>query len=62
MAHEITSECIGCGSCVDECPVEAISEKDDVYTIDPELCTDCGSCQDVCPVDAISGEKKEQSE
>ena len=54
MAHVISDECISCGACVDECPVEAISEGDDKYEIDPELCTDCGACVEVCPVDAIS--------
>jgi ferredoxin len=53
MAHRITEDCVACGSCVDECPVEAISEGDDIYVIDPELCTDCGSCVDACPNDAI---------
>jgi ferredoxin len=53
MAYVITDECISCGTCIDECPVEAISEGDDKYTIDPDLCTDCGSCADVCPTDAI---------
>ena len=52
MAYFITDECIACGACVDECPVEAITEGDDIYVIDPELCTDCGSCADICPVDA----------
>ncbi len=53
MAYVITDECISCGTCVDECPVEAISEGDDKYVIDPDLCTDCGTCADVCPTDAI---------
>jgi ferredoxin len=53
MAYVITDECIACGTCIDECPVEAISEGDDKYSIDPELCTDCGACADACPTDAI---------
>ena len=57
MAHIINpDECTACGACMDECPVEAISEGDDFYTIDPELCTDCGACVDVCPVECISEE------
>jgi len=52
VSYKITEECISCGVCVDECPVEAISEGDDIYVIDPELCTECGSCADVCPVEA----------
>jgi len=58
MAYKISEdECTACGICIDECPVEAISEGDDFYTIDPELCTDCGACADACAVDAIHPEK-----
>lgn len=55
MAHRITDDCIACGACVDECPVEAITEGD-IYVIDPETCTDCGACVDACPSDAILAE------
>jgi len=53
MAHKISSECTACGTCISECPVEAISEGD-IYKIDAEVCTDCAACADVCPVSAIS--------
>jgi len=52
MATIITDECICCGLCVDECPVEAITEGEDKYVVNPDLCTDCGSCADICPVEA----------
>ena len=52
MSYKVTDECIMCGSCEPECSVNAISEGDDKYKIDPSVCTDCGSCADVCPVDA----------
>jgi len=52
MAYVITEDCIVCGACVPECPVDAISEGD-IYVIDPEACTDCGACVDVCPSEAI---------
>jgi ferredoxin len=59
MAYVITDECVACGTCESECPVGAISEGEDKYSIDPETCTDCGSCADVCPTEAIvpGGEK-----
>ncbi|MDR1893623.1 MAG: 4Fe-4S binding protein [Spirochaetales bacterium] len=53
MAYVISAECIACGSCISECPVEAIAEGD-IYSIDPDKCIDCGSCASVCPNDAIS--------
>ena len=52
MAYVISEDCIACGTCIDECPVEAISEGD-IYKIDPDTCTDCGTCADVCPTEAI---------
>ncbi|HDR91004.1 MAG TPA: 4Fe-4S dicluster domain-containing protein [candidate division Zixibacteria bacterium] len=56
MAYVISDDCIACGACEPECPVDAISEGDEIYVIDPELCTDCGLCAETCPVDAISPE------
>ncbi len=55
MAYVINEDCTACGSCIDECPVDAISEGD-IYKIDPDVCTDCGACADVCPVEAIHPE------
>jgi len=52
VAHKITDECLACGSCIDECPVGAISEGD-IYVIDADLCTDCGACAEACPTGAI---------
>ena len=50
MAYFINDDCISCGACEGECPVNAISEGDGKYVIDAATCTDCGSCADVCPV------------
>lgn len=55
MAYKISEDCTACGTCIDECPVDAISEGD-IYKIDPDVCTDCGACADVCPVEAIHPE------
>lgn len=51
-------ECTGCGTCVEDCPVEAITlNDDDIAVIDEDTCTDCGTCVDVCPTSAISLEE-----
>ena len=41
MAIYITDECINCDVCEPECPNGAISQGDEIYVIDPELCTEC---------------------
>ena len=57
MATIITDECISCGVCEPECPNEAITEGDEIYVIDANLCTECvgfhdeEQCAAVCPVD-----------
>lgn len=58
MAYKIDVEkCIGCGSCVAACPVEAIKLGDDgKAVIDPEKCISCGTCAAVCPVGAPADE------
>lgn len=53
MPYEISDKCTACGSCKDVCPVDAITEGEAKYTIDPDVCIDCGACVDACPVEAI---------
>lgn len=55
MAYKISDACVACGTCIDECPVEAISAGD-LYVIDASACIDCGACAGVCPAEAISAE------
>ncbi|MDR2753090.1 MAG: 4Fe-4S binding protein [Oscillospiraceae bacterium] len=52
MSYVINSECISCGACEAECPVEAIHADDELYVIDEETCIECGACAAVCPVSA----------
>ena len=52
MAYKINDDCIACGACADECPVNAISEGEDKYVIDEDTCIACGSCAGACPVGA----------
>ena len=53
MAYVITDACRACGSCIKECPVDAISAGDPTYVIDADACIECGSCAAVCPEEAI---------
>ena len=47
------SKCTGCGICVEICPVDAISMKEEKAKIDMEICIRCGKCHDVCPQEAV---------
>ncbi len=47
-------ECTGCEECVEACPAECITMKDDVAVIDAGECTECSACIDACPADAIT--------
>jgi ferredoxin len=59
MSLYITQDCINCDVCEPECPNGAISQGEDTYVIDPDLCTECvghfttSQCIEVCPVDCI---------
>lgn len=53
MAHKITDACVSCGTCAENCPVDAISQGDTQYVIDPDVCVDCGACAANCPTEAI---------
>jgi len=54
MAYKISGDCVSCGACVGECPVDAIAQGDPTYEINAETCIDCGVCVSSCPVDAIA--------
>jgi len=47
------SSCVGCGTCEDYCPVQAISLVDDISRIDTEKCIGCGQCELQCSQEAI---------
>jgi NADH:ubiquinone oxidoreductase subunit F (NADH-binding)/Pyruvate/2-oxoacid:ferredoxin oxidoreductase delta subunit len=46
--------CTGCGLCLKNCPVDAITgEKKAAHVIDQKKCTQCGICLDKCPFTAV---------
>ncbi|GAB4508743.1 MAG: YfhL family 4Fe-4S dicluster ferredoxin [Sulfuricaulis sp.] len=59
MSLLITDECINCDVCEPECPNGAITQGEEIYQINHDLCTECvghyetSQCVDVCPVDCI---------
>jgi ferredoxin len=46
--------CVGCGVCVEDCPVDAITLKEEQKAvINEDECIRCGRCHDVCPQEAV---------
>lgn len=57
--HVINEEkCEQCRTCVENCPVEAIVQKDkkSYPVIQRDICVDCKLCEKLCPASAISQE------
>jgi len=46
--------CTGCGACIDQCPVSALSMNGDYPIADPEICIRCFCCQEICPEKAMA--------
>jgi len=46
--------CTGCATCVDQCPVSALSLHDDLPKVDADACITCFCCQEICPEKAIT--------
>ena len=47
------NKCIGCGTCIEECPENALTLTAGGIVTDTESCTLCGKCAEVCPTKAI---------
>jgi uncharacterized protein (DUF362 family)/Pyruvate/2-oxoacid:ferredoxin oxidoreductase delta subunit len=46
--------CTGCGTCVEQCPVSALSMNDQFPRVDGGLCITCFCCQEICPEKAMT--------
>ena len=46
--------CTRCGTCIEQCPVSALSLVDNLPQVDPDVCITCFCCQEICPEKAIT--------
>ena len=53
MVRVDSARCTGCGSCVDVCPLQAITMHGNLAVINETLCIQCGTCAEVCSAGAI---------
>ena len=48
------SKCIGCGTCIANCPQNALQRRDDgKVLVDKSKCVDCGTCVNACYANAM---------
>jgi uncharacterized protein (DUF362 family)/Pyruvate/2-oxoacid:ferredoxin oxidoreductase delta subunit len=45
--------CTACGTCIDHCPVSALTMIDNLPLVDADTCITCFCCQEMCPEKAI---------
>ena len=50
--------CIGCGLCVEVCPLQAISMTPEEKASISDICVDCKACTRACPTEAITPEEE----
>lgn len=55
-------QCVGCGECIDICPVQAVTLEDDLAVVDEKWCIGCGVCATRCEYDALRIEYREDRE
>lgn len=55
LAQVNLDDCIGCGTCEEKCPMQAISlNADNKAAVNEERCIGCGVCAHFCPETAIT--------
>lgn len=53
MAKINKDKCVGCGTCVEKCPMEAIELNNELAKLIAARCIGCGICAHHCPENAI---------
>ncbi len=52
--------CIGCGTCIERCQLDAIKSRKEISKVNIKRCIGCGNCVVVCPEEAITLIKKDK--
>ena len=57
LAHVDDDSCVGCGTCVEKCPMETIDLEDAIAVVNEDKCIGCGVCAYHCPEEAMHLER-----
>jgi len=59
LASVNADDCVGCGTCVENCNAEAIELEDTIAVMNEDRCVGCGICAHLCPESAITMNRTE---
>ncbi|MFX0074617.1 MAG: 4Fe-4S binding protein [Candidatus Hermodarchaeota archaeon] len=62
LAEVIEDDCVGCGTCLDLCPMNTIELNGPIAKVDDSKCIGCGICAHHCPEQAIDLKRIENRE
>ena len=51
-------DCVGCGDCMDKCPMGALALEDETVRVDKARCIGCGVCNVACSSKALSMKRR----
>jgi NAD-dependent dihydropyrimidine dehydrogenase PreA subunit len=54
LAKVNEEDCVGCGTCVEKCPMEAVELQDTIAAINEDKCIGCGICAHHCPEESMT--------
>ena len=57
LAEVEEDSCVGCATCVEKCPMEAIDLEENIANVDEDRCIGCGVCVHHCPEEAMNLER-----
>jgi electron transport complex protein RnfB len=54
LAQVDAEACVGCETCLDRCPMGALSAPEEACVVDEARCIGCGVCASACPSEALT--------
>jgi NAD-dependent dihydropyrimidine dehydrogenase PreA subunit len=53
IVSTVENNCTACETCIEICPMDALTLEDEIINVDKEVCIGCGLCVSACPTAAL---------